>query len=186
LNETLVRRRALLRDLVVQVGNPLLVYSDGVVGCGREFFAQVVAQGHEGVMAKHVEGRYSPGKRSSTWRKFKPAGIFPCVIVGYTMGRAGLKSLLVAALRAGVLRYVGQLDRGLGAAARAELRQRLAARRRRQPVVPCPLTACWVEPELHCRVDPFAATAGMRSWLPPLANPRGGPSVQTTARLLCR
>jgi DNA ligase D-like protein (predicted ligase) len=162
LSETLVQRRARLRDLVVQVDDPLLVYSDGVMGCGREFFAQVVAQGHEGVMAKHWEGRYSPGKRSSTWRKIKPAGIFPCVIVGYTRGRAGLKSLLVAALREGVLRYGGQLDRGLGARARAELGQRLAARRRTQPVVPCPLTAYWVEPELYCRVACQGWTPGGR------------------------
>jgi bifunctional non-homologous end joining protein LigD len=52
LQETLVERRARLRDLLVRLNESGLAYSDGVVGCGREFFAQVVAQGHEGVMAK--------------------------------------------------------------------------------------------------------------------------------------
>jgi bifunctional non-homologous end joining protein LigD len=57
LKETLARRRAQLRELLARVTEPLLVYSDGVAGCGREFFARVVAQGHEGVMAKRQASR---------------------------------------------------------------------------------------------------------------------------------
>ena len=53
LQEALVQRRARLRELLRALDEPVLVYSDGMVGCGREFFARVVAQGHEGVMAKH-------------------------------------------------------------------------------------------------------------------------------------
>ena len=35
-----------------------------------------------------------------------------------------------------------------------ELAQRLAGRRRLQPVVPCPQRGCWVEPEISaCRAD---------------------------------
>jgi ATP-dependent DNA ligase len=52
---------------------PLLAYSDGIVGAGRAFFDQVVAEGHEGVMAKHQASRYLPGQRSPSWRKIKPA-----------------------------------------------------------------------------------------------------------------
>src|SRR5208282_2663357 len=47
-------RRARLRELLVEIGEPLLVFSDGIVGQGRDFFTRVVAQGHEGVMAKHL------------------------------------------------------------------------------------------------------------------------------------
>jgi ATP-dependent DNA ligase len=89
LKEPLMRRRALLRELLDQVNDPLLAYSDGVVGAGKAFFEKVVADGHEGVMAKHHASRYLPGQRSSSWRKIKPALVVPCVIIGYQAGRSG-------------------------------------------------------------------------------------------------
>jgi bifunctional non-homologous end joining protein LigD len=73
--------------------------------------------------------------------------------VGYQEGRNGLERLVLATVREGVLGYVGRLSRGLSSQTRAELARRLAAlRRRQQPLVPCPQGACWVEPELYCRV----------------------------------
>jgi ATP-dependent DNA ligase len=67
LKEPLVQRRALLKELLDQVKDPLLAYSDGIVGAGRAFFDKVVAKGHEGVMAKHHTSRYLPGQRSPSW-----------------------------------------------------------------------------------------------------------------------
>ena len=157
--ETLRQRRACLRALLDQVNEPLLVYSDGVVGGGRPFVEQVLAQGHEGVMAKQQASRYQPGQRSPAWRKIKPTHLVPCVIVGYREDPDGVQRLLLATLREGVLRYVGELSRGLSAPARTELRPALAKRRRLRPVVLCPQRACWVEPELYCRVKSYGWTA---------------------------
>jgi DNA ligase D-like protein (predicted ligase) len=153
LKEPLVHRRALLRELLDQIEDPLLAYSDGIVGAGRAFFDKVVAEGHEGVMAKHHTSRYLPGQRSSSWRKIKPALVVPCVIFGYQAGRSGVQRLCVAAVREEGLRYVGQLTRGFTASQAVELEQRLAPRQRLRPVTPCPHRACWVEPELYCRVQ---------------------------------
>jgi DNA ligase D-like protein (predicted ligase) len=158
LKEPLVHRRALLRELLDQVEDPLLAYSDGIVGAGRAFYDKVVAEGHEGVMAKHQAGRYLPGQRSSSWRKIKPALVVPCVIIGYQAGRSGVQRLCVAALREEGLRYVGQLTRGFTASQAVELEKRLAPRRRARPVTPCPHRACWVEPELYCRVQSLGWT----------------------------
>ena len=153
LQETLTRRRAALRALLEQVQEPLLVYSDGVVGAGRAFFAQALAQGHEGVMAKLQSSAYWPGKRTLAWRKLKPAELLPCVIIGYRAHRNGVAYLLVATVRQGALRYVGRLTRGWGTDTGRELARRLAElRRRTRSVVACPHGACWVEPELYCRV----------------------------------
>jgi len=152
LKEPLHERRARLRELLTEIHEPLLTFSDGIVGRGRDFFARVVAEGHEGVMAKHLASRYQPGKRTPAWKKIKPVQVLPCVIVGYRAGREGVHSLLVATERAGVLRYVGQVSRGLSAQAQVELARRLAQRRRPQPLVSCPQPACWVEPEIYCRV----------------------------------
>jgi DNA ligase D-like protein (predicted ligase) len=156
--EPLRQRRALLVDLVREVQEPLLVYSEGLVGPGQDFFDQVVALGHEGIMAKHLASRYQPGKRSSAWRKIKPLQTLACVIVGYTMGRDGLDSVVVATLRQGSLGYAGQLRRGLPRPLPAELARRLSERRRCQPIVSCPQPALWVEPELYCLVQCFGWT----------------------------
>jgi ATP-dependent DNA ligase len=47
-------------------------FSEGVVGQGKALYAAVMAQGHEGVMAKHLASTYRPGRRSGAWRKIKP------------------------------------------------------------------------------------------------------------------
>ena len=54
LQDPLHQRRERLRDRLERVGESMVAYSDAVVGCGREFFARVVAQGHEGVLAKDL------------------------------------------------------------------------------------------------------------------------------------
>ena len=109
-------------------------------------------------MAKHLSSRYQPGKRSSAWRKIKPVQTLACVIVGYTVERHGLHSLLLATLHQGILRYAGQLRRGLTRVLQADLAGLLAQRRRCQPVVACPQPALWVEPELYCLVQCFGWT----------------------------
>jgi ATP-dependent DNA ligase len=78
--------------------------------------------------------------------------MLPCVIVGYRPGRDGIQRLLLATVQDGELRYVGQVRHGGGPQAGVALMQRLAARRRVQPLVRCPVRACWVEPVLYCRV----------------------------------
>ncbi|MBL7134928.1 MAG: hypothetical protein ISS78_12575 [Phycisphaerae bacterium] len=152
-HEPLCLRRARLEELVRPLQERNLVFSEGILGPGRQFFEQVVAQGHEGVMAKHVQGRYLPGRRMSAWRKIKPRGWIPCAIVGYTAGRSGVHSLLVAAPCDGVLQYVGQLTSGLSDETRARLGPLLAERTRPKPVIACPKKAIWVEPDLFCKVQ---------------------------------
>jgi bifunctional non-homologous end joining protein LigD len=146
------RRRSILTDALTELKVPQLALSEGTANSGRDFFERVVATGHEGVMAKHQSSRYLPGQRSAAWKKIKPVQILPCVIIGYTPCRDGLHSLLVANAHHGALRYVGQITSGFSNLLRAELARRLALKRRPRPVVDCPRHACWVEPELYCRV----------------------------------
>jgi bifunctional non-homologous end joining protein LigD len=153
LKEALIHRRDLLRELLDQINDPLLAYSDGIVGAGKAFFDKVVTAGHEGVMAKKHDSRYLAGQRSSSWRKIKPELIVPCVIIGYQAGRSGVQRLGVAAVREDGLRYVGQLTLGFTAVQAVALEKRLAPLRRSRPVTPCPHRACWVEPEIYCRVQ---------------------------------
>jgi bifunctional non-homologous end joining protein LigD len=148
LEERRTRAEAVVRDLA----DPRVVFSAGVVGAGREFFAQAVRQGQEGVMAKHRSSCYVPGRRSAAWKKIKPFQELPCAVIGFLPGAEGVRGLLVAAASAGRLRYVGLLRSGFTAAARQQLQARLAVHRRLAPVVPCRRRGVWVEPVLVCRV----------------------------------
>jgi len=66
------RRRERLEKLMQRHAHPRLVFSQGVVGPGKAFFAEVCAQGLEGVMAKCLASRYQPGRRTGAWIKIKP------------------------------------------------------------------------------------------------------------------
>ena len=70
--ETLARRRDVLAALCQRFDAAEVWFSEAVVGQGRALYAVAVAQGHEGVLAKHLTSCYRPGKRSSAWRKIKP------------------------------------------------------------------------------------------------------------------
>jgi ATP-dependent DNA ligase len=72
LKEPLRTRRKVLAEVCARLAAPHVIFSEGVVGAGKACYEAVVAQGHEGVMAKHVDAPYRPGQRSVTWRKFKP------------------------------------------------------------------------------------------------------------------
>jgi ATP-dependent DNA ligase len=74
LHEPLARRRELLAEIVARLHVPQVNFSAGVVGTGTALYAAALAQGHEGVMAKHLASSYRPGRRSPAWRKIKPHG----------------------------------------------------------------------------------------------------------------
>jgi ATP-dependent DNA ligase len=74
LHQPLARRREELAELTDRLGLDEVVFSAGVVGRGTALYAAALAQGHEGVMAKHLSSPYRPGRRSPAWRKIKPRG----------------------------------------------------------------------------------------------------------------
>ena len=57
LGRPLRERRAALQELIERLQEPVLLFSQGVVGPGKAFFAALVAQGQEGMMAKHLASR---------------------------------------------------------------------------------------------------------------------------------
>jgi DNA ligase D-like protein (predicted ligase) len=154
LQEMYSERRSVLQDLLSQIDVPELVFSAGLAEHGQRFFEKVVAQGHEGIMAKRLSGPYLPGRRSATWKKIKPTLQLPCVIIGYTPSREGIHSILVAAAHAGPLRYVAEVTCGFSRQQKTALARRLGQQRRRsRPVVACTKQAVWVDPELYCHIQ---------------------------------
>jgi bifunctional non-homologous end joining protein LigD/DNA ligase-1 len=162
LGQPLTVRREVLQELVAGLQEPHVVLSEVVPERGRSFLAQAVAQGHEGVMAKHHASRYGPGRRSAAWKKLKPWQTLLAVAIGFVPGRHGLRRLLVAAPRAGRLQYVARLSTSFSAAERIRLQAYLASQVRAQPLVRCPGRAVWVEPVLYCRLRFLDWTAAGR------------------------
>jgi bifunctional non-homologous end joining protein LigD len=155
-------RRQVLADLVAQYEHPQLAFSAGLTGSGRELFRAAVAQGQEGIMAKHWASRYLPGRRCSAWQKIKPTQRIPCVIIGYRPGREGFSSLLVAAQRQGSLQYVAQLSSGFTGQTKARLAPMLVRRLRTKPVVDCSKRGIWVVRGSRARERFLSWTVGGR------------------------
>ncbi len=83
---------------------------------GRALLRAAKQQKLEGIMAKRLESKYLPGKRTRDWLKIKPHGRQEFVIAGYTKGqgrRSGtLGSLVLGAYRGAELVYVGNVGTG--------------------------------------------------------------------------
>lgn len=147
-------RRAGLEDLLRSRKPRSLTLSEGVVGRGKELFAECTRSGHEGVVAKRLDSRYLPGKRTDAWTKFKRRQSLLCVVIGYEPSPGGdLKSLHLAAQVEGKLRYVGKVGSGWSEEERIQLEKLLQPHRRKTPLVPCPLKGVWVEPRCYCEVS---------------------------------
>ena len=65
-------RRERLEKLMQRYPHPRWVFSQGVVGPGKAFFAEVRRLGLEGMMAKCLTCCYRPGRRTDAWIKIKP------------------------------------------------------------------------------------------------------------------
>lgn len=157
MEQPLVQRQERLRQLVKQAKQPRLVVSDCIVGPGKAFFEQVIARDLEGVVAKRLQSKYQPGKRSDAWIKIKRSASYHCAIIGFQQADDGSKdfrSLILATPdEDGELAYCGKVGSGFPKKLRDRLNRLLWSRLRPKPLVPCKIKGKWVEPGLYCRVS---------------------------------
>ncbi len=147
-------RRARLERCVAQAAQPRLVLSEGVIGAGKALFEAVRAKGLEGIVGKRLDSPYLAGERTDAWQKMKLVQQVHCVVLGYEPdGERDFKSLIVATDVDGELRCVGKVGSGIGEAERVELRRRLFAAPRAQPLVDAGMKGRWIEPGLYCTVN---------------------------------
>jgi bifunctional non-homologous end joining protein LigD len=119
----------------------------------------------EGIMAKRLDSRYLPGRRTRDWLKIKARNRQEFVIVGYTRGKGRregtLGSLILGVYQGGELVYVGNCGTGFTEQEIDRLLAKLRPPERETPpfrVVPkMPRVRksdiVWVEPELVCEVE---------------------------------
>jgi bifunctional non-homologous end joining protein LigD len=132
---------------------------------GSALLEAVSAQGLEGILAKRVDSRYFPGRRTHDWLKIKTRNRQEFVIAGHTKGQGrrakSLGALVLAVHEGGELRWVGNCGTGFN---EAEI-ERLLARLRPLERPDSPFASVpkmpkvrkgdivWVEPELVCEVE---------------------------------
>ena len=159
----LTERRERLRAAVARCGNPRLIMSEGVVGSGNEYFAEACRLGLEGVVAKRLDSKYLPGKRSEAWIKIKRRETYTCAVIGFVPAEGpaqDVSALVIAAEIDGEMRSVGRVGTGFDAALRDRINAYLWSHPRGQPVVPSREKARWVEPGLYCTIRCMERTSG--------------------------
>jgi bifunctional non-homologous end joining protein LigD len=152
----LAERKRLLAKLVPRAGP--LRYADHVEEKGEELYEGVRAMGLEGIVGKKADSPYRAG-RSADWIKVRLDRADDFVVVGYSQpqgSRAGFGALHLAQYESGRLVYSGRAGSGFTEKQLGQIRDRLAADRRKTPAfegaVPTGKDHVWVEPRLVAEV----------------------------------
>ena len=173
-------RRALLESL--ELAGPAWRVPTIHPGEGRSLLAATAKQGLEGIVAKRLDTRYEPGRRSGAWLKIKNTLRQELVIAGWIPGE-GRRTARIGALLMGfyeeaeqsgqdagpdaprrtLLRYAGRVGTGFTEKTLDDLRRRLAPLRRdtspfevgggRGGRVTIPREAVFVEPRLVAEIE---------------------------------
>ncbi len=155
----LIERRARLERMFAGTAGGALRLSEFVRGDGRELYRRAAERGWEGLVAKTLDSRYAPGRRSPEWRKLKILHRQECVVGGWTEprgSRAHFGALLLGVWEDGALEYIGHTGTGFTG---AEL-DRLARRLEERASTRCPFRSRppanerphWVLPDLVVEV----------------------------------
>lgn len=156
----LTERKKVLRE-IIGTKDPVLRYSDDVVGNGTGLFDQMQAKGLEGIVAKRAASTYQEAQRGQDWLKIKTHLRQEVVIGGFTEPRGSrtyLGSLLTGVYEKGQLKYAGHSGGGIADAQRKTLREKLnKLERKTSPFAnvpePSDIQVHWVKPELVCEMD---------------------------------
>src|SRR3954471_3875814 len=100
---------------------------------GKALQQAAVQSGLEGVVGKHQQSVYEPGKRSASWLKVKATQSGDFVVGGYTQGkgsRAPFGALLVGYWQDGKLRYASHVGSGFDEPTLEAAKKRLVPLRR--------------------------------------------------------
>ncbi|KQS71602.1 ATP-dependent DNA ligase [Rhizobium sp. Leaf371] len=135
-NMELSGRRHLLEDLLGE-SEGVIRLSQEVEADGAVLLAAACEHGLEGIIAKHRDRPYRPG-RLGDWLKIKCIQSESFVIVGYEPSAAalgGIGRLLLAAYRDAALVYVGSVGTGFKESEANELRRMLERLKTKRPPV---------------------------------------------------
>lgn len=144
--------------------------SPSVVGDGTALFDAARDQRLEGIVAKRLDSKYEPGKRSRLWRKVKVVHDVDAVVVGWRPGSGGrsgsLGSIALALYDGGDLRYIGSVGSGFDGRSLGAMAELLEHYTTDDPPlvtrgIPAADEVTWVRPELVAVVEYREVTSTM-------------------------
>ncbi len=152
-------RRARLESL--ELGGPAWRVPANHPGEGKLLLEATAKQGLEGIVAKRLDCRYEPGRRSGNWLKIKHTMRQELVIGGWVPGEgrraSRIGALLMGYYEDGAFVYAGRVGTGFTEKTLDDLYKRLAPLRRdgktfdRAPKLP--REAVYVKPELVAEIE---------------------------------
>ncbi len=154
------QRRARLEEL--GLGGPAWRVPAAHPGRGTTLLQATEAQGLEGVVAKRLDSRYEPGRRTGAWIKIKHVRRQELVIGGWLPGEGRRADRIGALLMGhwaddGRLRYAGRVGTGFTERTLNELARQLRPLRRDDSpfseAPKLPRNAVFVEPDLVAEVE---------------------------------
>lgn len=161
-NLALHQRKELLKTFFQNHKFKNIVNTDFVVKKGEELFKKLSDQGFEGVLAKDMESRYLPGKRSDSWLKVKSNMNQEAIICGYTQpqkSRQYFGSLILGVHDHKKLTYIGNCGTGFSDASLKELHgkfKKIITRKSPFETPPEVLSTkekvIWLKPKMVCQV----------------------------------
>ncbi|MEP6676461.1 MAG: DNA ligase D, partial [Ferruginibacter sp.] len=148
----LIERKVLLKKLIRK--NPIIKYSDHIIGNGKEFYAVAEKQDLEGIMAKKADSVYFPGVRTGDWLKIKQHHSDEVIITGFTEPTGSRKyfgALVLATKKGNQLKYAGHTGTGFNDKMIKEIYEKLKPLIRPTSVfterVKTNTAVTWVEPK---------------------------------------
>lgn len=154
----LIERKGILKQILP--GGNVIRYCDHVEGDGIALFEQARKINLEGIIAKRMDSKYYPDKRSKEWLKIKNVNVDDFKIIGWTDPKASRQyfgALLLARDVDGELVYSGEVGTGFT----NELLRCLYSKIQPLELDECPLDAPvkkekgfhWAEPKYSCQVQ---------------------------------
>ena len=154
----LIERKEILKSILPE--SDVIKYCDHVVEDGVALFEQATKMKLEGIIAKRIDSKYYPGKRSKEWLKIKNVNVDDFKIVGWTDPKASRQyfgALLLAREVDGELIYSGEVGTGFT----NELLKSLHAKISPLEIDSCPCDVPvkkekgfhWAKPKYSCQVQ---------------------------------
>lgn len=125
LNKPLDERKAILEEQIVPKLQEPLRYMEPIEGRMEDIIRTVKEHGLEGLVAKRLDSKYEPGRRSGAWRKMRVDKTHSFVIGGYTIGGSTFDALVFGYYDQGKLLYASRTRNGFSPVSRADLLKRM-------------------------------------------------------------
>lgn len=154
----LIERKEVLKDILPE--SDIIKYCDHLEKEGIALFEQATKMNLEGIIAKRIDSKYFPDKRSKEWLKIKNVNVDDFKIVGWTDPKASRQyfgALLLAREIDGELVYSGEVGTGFT----NELLKSVHAKISPLEVDECPCDVPvkkekgfhWAKPKYSCQVQ---------------------------------